>query len=70
MIFIDEFPDCEACEEPSKRVVARTIDLEGPGKVGHHYGCDNKVCSKKKWAVLGYCLRREMSKNEKRTAAD
>lgn len=65
MIFIDEFPDCEACEDTSKRVTARTIDLDGPGKVGHLYSCDNKACAKKKWAVLGYHLRKEMTAREK-----
>ena len=60
MIFIDELPDCEACEEISKRLIARTIDLDGPGKVGRLYSCDNKVCAKKKWAAFGYLLRKEM----------
>lgn len=26
-----ELPDCEKCRDPSKRIFARTMDLEGPG---------------------------------------
>lgn len=67
MIFIDEFPDCEACNELSKRVIARTIDLDGPGKVGFLYSCDNKICRKKKEAVFGYYVRKEQNFNGKRS---
>ena len=41
----DDFPECETCNEPSKRTVGKTFDLDGPGKVGTMYDCDNRACN-------------------------
>lgn len=54
-----DYPDCEACDEPSRRVIAKTFDLDGPGRVGHLYTCDQ---SKKCDAVTCYLLRRARSR--------
>lgn len=37
-------PDCKRCKDPTKRVAAKTFDVEGPGKVGVIYTCDNRKC--------------------------
>lgn len=39
-----EHPDCKACQDPTKRVAAKTFDLEGPGQVGVIYTCENMPC--------------------------
>jgi len=39
-----ELPDCESCRDPSKRILGRTMDLEGTGVPGVLYRCDNRKC--------------------------
>lgn len=41
----DDFPECETCNEPSKRTVGKTFDLDGPGQVGTMYHCENRSCN-------------------------
>ena len=41
----DDFPECESCNEPTKRIVGKTFDLDGPGQVGTMYNCDNRACN-------------------------
>lgn len=41
----DDFPECESCNEPTKRIVGKTFDMDGPGKVGAMYHCDNRACN-------------------------
>ena len=62
---LDEIADCEECKEPSKRVIAKTIDLEGPGKVGRLYDCDNRYCKNKRNIALSYIVRKEIANREK-----
>ena len=57
-------PDCAACQEATKRVMARTMDVEGPGVPGVIYTCDNRPCKAKRNAVGAYILRKEMAKND------
>lgn len=54
-------PDCAACQEATKRVMARTMDVEGPGVPGVIYTCDNRPCKAKKNAVGAYILRKEIA---------
>ena len=64
IIEMDEIADCDSCKEVSKRVIARTIDLDGPGKVGKLYDCDNKYCKKKRGISLSYIIRKEIANRE------
>lgn len=41
----DDFPECENCNEPTKRIVGKTFDVDGPGQVGTMYDCDNGACN-------------------------
>lgn len=66
MIFLDQFPDCESCKEPTKKVTGRTIDFGGPGKFGKLYSCDNNTCKKKRDAVAGYHIRKEHNNHDKK----
>lgn len=48
-------PDCHSCVEPTKRVIGKTFDIEGPGMVGVLYECDNhrcKACKDRKWSYF------------------
>ena len=38
------FPDCDTCKEPTKRKTATTFDVDGPGRVGALYHCENRQC--------------------------
>ena len=40
----DDFPECETCNEPTKRVTGKSFDLDGPGQVGTTYWCKNRAC--------------------------
>lgn len=48
----DDFPECESCNEPTKRIVGKTFDIDGPGKVGTMYDCDNRACNALKLAKI------------------
>lgn len=48
----DDFPECESCNEPTKRIVGKTFDIDGPGKVGTMYDCDNRACNALKQAKI------------------
>lgn len=61
----DQLPDCDSCKDPTKRIAGKAIDLEGPGKTSFLYGCDNTVCRKRCWSVLGVILRQELSRDMK-----
>ena len=41
----DDFPECESCNEPTKRIAGKTFDIDGPGQVGTMYHCDNRACN-------------------------
>lgn len=53
--------EIEACQEATKRVMARTMDVEGPGVPGVIYTCDNRPCKAKRNAVGAYILRKEIA---------
>lgn len=58
---VDILPDCAACQEATKRVMARTMDVEGAGVPGVIYTCDNRPCKAKRNAVGAYILRKEIT---------
>lgn len=60
IITLGELPNCETCQDVSKRVIGKTIDLEGPGKVGMVYDCDNQECKRKNNAHMSYIIREAM----------
>ena len=49
-------PDCHICREPTKRPVGKTFDVEGPGRVGVLYDCDNLRCKTLKDRKCSYFL--------------
>ena len=55
-----ELPDCEHCNHPSKRVYAKTMDLEGPGIPGVLYHCENRKC-RRKWDAIGSFILRTLT---------
>ena len=57
IIHLGDLPDCEKCTHPSKRIIGKTIDLEGPGKVGAVYDCDNLPCKRKTNVHVSYIIR-------------
>lgn len=57
VIPIDQLPDCDSCKAPSKRIAGKTFDVEGPGKVGLLYDCDNIVCKRKRDASASVIVR-------------
>ena len=57
-------PDCAACQESTKRVMTRTMDVEGPGVPGVIYTCDNRPCKDMRNTIGAYILRKEMAKND------
>lgn len=61
IIQLGDLPDCEKCTEPSKRICGRTIDLEGPGKAGVVYDCDNLPCKRKCNVHVSYLIREVIS---------
>lgn len=61
VIPIDQPPDCDSCKDPTKRIAGKTIDLEGPGKVGLLYDCDNIVCKRKCNAIGSVIVRQVMN---------
>ena len=48
----DDFPECKDCQEPTKRAVGKTFDLDGPGRVGTAYHCENKRCQALRFAKI------------------
>lgn len=59
MIDLTDFrnPDCESCADPTKRVAARTFDVEGPGQAGVIYTCDNMPCRRVRNAKNLFLIR-------------
>lgn len=53
-----EAPDCSKCLEETKTVCGKTFDVEGPGKVGTIYDCNNMRCRRKKNDIELFRLRR------------
>lgn len=56
LISLEEWPDCEACDEPSKRRTGAFIDADGPGAVTPIYTCDQE---RRCFAIKTIILRRE-----------
>lgn len=65
IIRLDDLPDCASCQDPTKRVTGRAIDLDGPGVCNPIYDCRNKDCRRSLNARLSYLIRREFA-NERR----
>ena len=54
-----DLPDCQACTAPSKRILACTMDVEGPGMPGALYFCENRSCRAKWNEIAKYIMRME-----------
>ena len=52
------FSDCNSCKEPSKRIAARTMDIDGPGVPGVIYDCDNRKCKERNNIIALFVFRR------------
>lgn len=46
------FPDCDTCDEPTRRKVGTTFDVDGPGVVGTLYHCDNRKCQALRYGMV------------------
>ena len=42
LISLEQWPDCDACNEPSKRKTGFLIDAAGPGVITPTYTCDHE----------------------------
>ena len=56
VISLEQWPDCEACDEISKRRTGYLMDAEGPGIVTPMYTCDKEH---KCFAIKTIIARRE-----------
>lgn len=52
--------DCDTCDEPTKYVVGRTFDVDGPGVAGVMYDCENHECRRLLEAKVRFFMRREI----------
>ena len=52
-----DLPDCKACTDPTKRVLGRTMDMEGPGIPGALYVCKNRRCRDRQDEIVKYITR-------------
>ena len=57
---LEHYPDCQKCNDPTKKEVGRMIDAEGPGVVSIVYGCENKSCKMKKQFLDNLIVRNDM----------
>ena len=39
-----ENPDCKGCTDKTKRICGKTFDIDGPGKIGAIFTCENRSC--------------------------
>lgn len=54
-----ELPNCEKCNSPSKKLIGRTMDVEGPGKAGVLFDCHNKKCRARRHEIGRFIVRME-----------
>ena len=64
LIYIDDLPDCETCNDPTKRRDGVIFDCPGPGEITPTYSCENEACKRKWNATALFIVRREMSEME------
>ena len=62
LIDLTAVPDCKTCADPTKYVIGKNIDLEGPGQVGVLYGCKNRLCRDKRAFLLRRIISDEADK--------
>ena len=60
----DDFQECESCNEPTRRIVGKTFDMDGHGKVGTMYDCDNRACNALRMAKIRAWNAKEMNMKE------
>lgn len=60
IIYLYELPDCETCNDPTKRRDGAIFDCPGPGQITPTYTCDNEPCKRKCNAVVSYLFRCEV----------
>lgn len=64
VIHIDDLPDCETCNDPTKRRDGVIFDCPSPGEITPTYTCQNELC-KRKWNAVGlFILRQCMAESE------
>lgn len=64
IIYLEDLPDCEACQDPTKKKDGVIFDCPGPGEITPTYTCENELCKSKWDAVASYILRRSMAETE------
>lgn len=64
IIYLDDLPDCESCNDPTKRRDGVIFDCPGPKEITPTYTCENKLCQQKCNAVASFILRREIADKE------
>ena len=50
-------PDCKSCTDPTKQILARTMDVEGAGIPGVLYTCTNRRCRARRNEIAKYITR-------------
>lgn len=64
IIYLDDLPDCETCNDPTKRRDGVIFNCPGPGEITPTYTCQNELC-KRKWNAVGlFILRQCMAESE------
>ena len=58
IISLEDLPDCESCQDPSKKRDGIIFDCPGPGEITTTYTCDNKSC-KRRWNAIGSFILRQ-----------
>ena len=64
IIYLDDLPDCEACQDPTKKRDGAIFDCPGPGQITPTFTCENEPCKRKYDAIAGYILRCEVGRKE------
>ena len=50
--YLGDSSGCDTCDEPTRRKVGTTFDVDGPGRVGALYHCDNRKCQALRRAMV------------------
>lgn len=64
MLVLGQLPDCEACQEPTKRQNGVIFDLPEPGAKTAVYTCKNTGCRNRYNMAAEVILRQQRAKRE------
>lgn len=64
IISLEDLPDCETCNDPTRRIDGTIFDCPGLEKIAPTYTCENILCRSKLNAVCSYILRQCMAEKE------